>query len=374
MQREKTSSATRPLAVQRPQGRGSLFCGVKSWFGSFFGWLVSLFARRQPVAVAASDEVAAAHLTVRFYKEQAEKMRERVNFLENVFESTSDAVIVADKSGTIQMFNNGAVDIFEMEPVMAIGDNLFRLCTECARAGGQNVSQMLIKNQRIKNLRTVFVGLSGKMTPALLTVNFVHDREDEPTAIVAVIKDNSEVERLTYTDPLTGLHNRRYFDRKIEEEFSRMKRGLTGSLSLLFLDVDHFGDFNKTHGHQTGDIVLRKVAEELGMAIRSTDMTARFGGEEFVAILASTDEAGSMILAERVRQRIEAIELVEGEQHLRVTASIGSATAHADENTSAAELIRRANLAMLQAKRNGRNQTFSASRLTESPLLHGPKK
>jgi len=370
MQKEKTPSATRPSAVRKPQGEATLFCGVQALFVSLSTWLGHLFARRGQGTAPAREDVAIAHLTVRFHQEQAAKMRERVTFLENVFESTSDAVIVADRNGIIQMFNNGAVDIFEMEPVMAIGDNLFRLCTECARAGGQNVAQMLIDNKRIKNLRTVFVGLGGKMTPALLTVNFVQDLGEEPTAIVAVIKDNSEVERLTYTDPLTGLHNRRYFDRKIEEEFNRMKRGLTGTLSLLFLDIDHFGDFNKDHGHQVGDMILRRVAEELGGSIRTTDMTARYGGEEFVAILVSTDEAGSLILAERVRQRIEAIELIEDGKTLKVTASIGSATARPEDHASAAELIRQANMAMLTAKKNGRNQTCLASSLSDSAGLN----
>jgi len=365
MQKDETPSASRPLAVQRPQGGRNLFCGVIGVFRLIFGWFAGLFVRRTPEDVSLRSDTTAAHFTVRFYKEQAEKLRDRVVFLENVFESTSDAVIVADSSGTIQMFNNGAVDIFEMEPVMAIGDNLFRLCADQARTGQQNVSKMLVHNERVKNLRTVFVGLSGKLTPALLTVNFVYDRHERPTAIVAVIKDNSEVERLTYTDPLTGLHNRRYFDRKIEEEINRMKRGLTGSLSLLFLDVDYFGDFNKAHGHQVGDMILRRVAEELSCAIRATDMTARFGGEEFVAILASTDEAGSLVLAERVREKIAAIQLVSAGETLKVTASIGAATIHPDHPVSAAELIRQANHAMLQAKRNGRNRTFLAARLVD---------
>jgi len=355
----------RTMSARKLQRKVSFLSSLATLFSFIWSWLKSLFVGRPAnVAPSAADQTSAcAQLTIRYYKEQMDKARERLAFLESIFSSTSDAVIVADCSGAIQMFNTGATEIFEIEAQSAIGDNLFRLCTDHARVGGQDLSRTLIQELRVRNQRAVFVGQNGKVTPALITINFVNDDAGEPMAIVAIIKDNGEVERLTYTDPLTGLHNRRYFDHKIKEEFERLRRGQTGQLSLLFLDVDFFGEFNKNHGHQVGDEVLRQVADALKGAVRCTDISARYGGEEFVAILAATDENGSLILAERVRTRIAAIQvpLSSGSEPVGVTASIGAATARSDEEITVEELIRRANEAMLHAKRSGRNQTCLAS-------------
>jgi diguanylate cyclase (GGDEF)-like protein/PAS domain S-box-containing protein len=357
------SSVPRTLSAQKLQRKATFLSSLVALFGCLWSWFKGLFIGRSAADSLQSDkENACARLTIRYYKEQMEKARERLAFLESIFSSTSDTVIVADCSGTIQMFNTGACELFEMEAQTAIGDNLFHLCSEYTSAGGQDLSRMLISEQCVRNQRIVFVGQNGKVTPALITINFVNDDAGEPMAMVAIIKDNGEVERLTYTDPLTGLHNRRYFDHKIKEEFERLRRGQNGSLSLLFLDVDFFGEFNKNHGHQVGDEVLRQVGDALKGAVRCTDISARYGGEEFVAILAATDENGSLILAERVRQRIAAIQVpISGPEAVGVTASVGAATARADEEITADELIRRANEAMLRAKRNGRNQTCLAS-------------
>lgn len=354
----------RTMSARKLQRKVSFLSSLVAWFSSVWSWLKDFFSFRPAnVAPPAADQTAAcAQLTIRYYKEQMDKARERLAFLESIFSSTSDAVIVADCAGIIQMFNAGAAELFEIDSQTAIGDNLFRLCTDHARGGSQDLSRMLISEQRVRNQRAVFVGQNGKVTPALITINFVNDDAGQPMAIVAVIKDNGEVERLTYTDPLTGLHNRRYFDHKIKEEFERLKRGQSGPLSLLFLDVDFFGEFNKQHGHQVGDEVLRQVGEALKGAVRFTDVSARYGGEEFVAILAATDEKGSLILAERVRTRIAGIQVpLSGSQSVGVTASIGAATTRPEEDITAEELIRRANEAMLQAKRSGRNQTCLAS-------------
>jgi diguanylate cyclase (GGDEF)-like protein/PAS domain S-box-containing protein len=354
----------RTMSARKLQRKVSFLSSLVAMFSSAWSWLKDFFSFRPAhAAPSAADQTAAcAQLTIRYYKEQMDKARERLAFLESIFSSTSDAVIVADCDGIIQMFNAGAAELFEIDVQAAIGDNLFRLCTDHARVGAQDLARILISEQRVRNQRTVFVGQNGKVTPALITINFVSDDAGGPMAIVAVIKDNGEVERLTYTDPLTGLHNRRYFDHKIKEEFERLKRGQTGQLSLLFLDVDFFGEFNKNFGHQVGDEVLRQVGDALKGAIRCTDISARYGGEEFVAILAATDENGSLILAERVRTRIAAIQVpLPGGEPVGVTASIGAATMRSDEEITAEELIRRANEAMLQAKRSGRNQTCLAS-------------
>src|SRR5687768_4627945 len=130
--------------------------------------------------------------------ELIEKLRRQngqLAFLTNVYKSTSDAVVVADLSGKITMFNKGAENIFELDETMALGDNLFRLCTD-STPDGPRIGRLLVENKRIENLRSELVGVAGKRTSVLLTVNFVEDEGGEPIAIVAVIKDNSQTERL----------------------------------------------------------------------------------------------------------------------------------------------------------------------------------
>ncbi|MFA6604084.1 MAG: sensor domain-containing diguanylate cyclase [Patescibacteria group bacterium] len=278
--------------------------------------------------------------------------------LSYVFDSASDAIIVSDLRGTITMFNKGAEDIFEIEADLAKGDNLFRLCTERVRINGPDVSQMLCQNSEIRNLRTQFVGLRGKMTPGLLTLNFVCDDQGREVAIVAVIKDNTEVEKLTHTDALTGLYNRRYFDHKIREEYNMLSRGQIREMTLLFLDIDFFGNFNKEYGHQIGDLVLQKVGEVLMNTVRISDAATRYGGEEFAVIAPLTNEAGGQLLAERIRQRISEIRIsIPGKKDVRITASIGVKTHRYQEQETVTVLIQQANMAMLEAKRAGRNRT-----------------
>ncbi len=314
-----------------------------------------------PAALVTSlPQLIAAGAEVEALRREADWLRCQATFYRSIFECSSDAIVVADLNGTITMFNQGAVEIFQLDADLAIGDNLFRLCTESCRPSGHELAQLLVRNKLIRSLRTEFMGLKGKTTPVLLTLNFVTGGNGTPTAIVAVIKDNSEVEKLTYIDPLTGLYNVRYFQRKINEEYSRLSRGQMDALSMLFLDLDFFGEFNKVYGHQVGDEVLRRVAEVLQTAVRCADTAARYGGEEFVVILPSTDEGGSLHLAERIRQRVADIRIpVEGRPDIRVTVSIGSKTHTPKDNSTVTLFIRQANMAMLKAKQCGRNRVVN---------------
>lgn len=286
------------------------------------------------------------------------RLNHQMLFLESVLESTSDAMIVAQNDGRISIFNTGACELFQMTADDAKDDNLFRLLTDDNAPEGKRIADMLMRNQRIVSLRTEVVGFGGRRVPVLLTLNFIKESGEKPS-IVAVLKDNSEVEELTRIDPLTCIPNRREFDSKIADEYARMKRGHVNALSLLFLDIDHFGDFNKKYGHQTGDEVLRKVGSVLKRTVRTIDTPARYGGEEFVVILPGTDEKGAWQFAERARQVLGGVSIhVEGHGDLKVTASLGVST-HRPPDGTATELISEANQAMLVAKRTGRNRTCS---------------
>ncbi len=165
-----------------------------------------------------------------------------------------------------------------------------------------------------------------------------------------------EVEQLSYTDGMTDLHNYRYFEFRLREEVIRHNR--TGNdLSLLILDVDHFKNYNDTMGHQSGDKVLIKLGQILRDTVRENDIVARYGGEEFAIILPNVDAGGALILAERIREKVESHPFEHGEvQPLgRLTISLGIA-GMTGTTDSHADLIRKADTALYASKRHGRNQ------------------
>ena len=158
------------------------------------------------------------------------------------------------------------------------------------------------------------------------------------------------------TDPLTGLGNRKYFDRMIE---TTVLTGLATKqpLSLLMFDIDHFKSFNDSYGHLTGDQVLRLVGMTLKHAIKPQDIAARYGGEEFAVVLPNTTLQHALTVADQIRLAVTAKELKKkstGEILGRVTISVGLSMLRAGDDTDA--LIERADTCLYVAKRNGRNK------------------
>jgi diguanylate cyclase (GGDEF)-like protein len=168
------------------------------------------------------------------------------------------------------------------------------------------------------------------------------------------LKDRlSVLEDMAFLDALTGLFNRRYFDRSIAVEIARANREHT-PLSLLVCDIDRFKAINDDWGHPTGDRVLHRLAGVLADMGRKTDIITRFGGEEFCFVLPNTKPEWARVVAERVRARVETtpIEIENGAQ-FNVTISIGIGTYRTGDTVS--QLLRRADEALYRAKRLGRN-------------------
>ncbi|MBO8170224.1 MAG: diguanylate cyclase [Thermoanaerobacteraceae bacterium] len=168
-------------------------------------------------------------------------------------------------------------------------------------------------------------------------------------------KSQAALEDLSIRDALTGLYNRREFQRRLKEEVERTRRH-GGSFSLLMLDADHFKTINDTYGHQVGDEVLRVMATLICREVRPVDQVARYGGEEFAIILPETSASGALVLAERIRNVIanQAITVSQG-QVLNLTVSIGVA-AFPEDARSEEELIDAADQALYAAKHAGRNR------------------
>jgi len=162
-----------------------------------------------------------------------------------------------------------------------------------------------------------------------------------------------EVTRLSTTDPLTGLSNRRHFDAAAKLEVIRARR-YGRPLSAVMVDLDHFKRVNDTHGHAAGDRVLVAVADLCIRLARTTDLKARLGGEEFCLLLPETPPESSRVLAERLRADVEALPFDADGRPFRVTASMGiSGYVPGDELES---LVGRADAALYAAKESGRNR------------------
>ena len=167
---------------------------------------------------------------------------------------------------------------------------------------------------------------------------------------------NEEFKRLSITDVLTGLFNRRYFESMIEAEVSASTR-YGDPNSLLLIDVDHFKKINDTYGHSAGDSVLKEIAQRLKGRMRASDTLCRVGGEEFVAFCKNADQGDALKIAEKLRQAVLESKIKIGGDLLAVTVSIGAATIPDLYGTSTAkDFYRCADVALYQSKGAGRNR------------------
>jgi diguanylate cyclase (GGDEF)-like protein/PAS domain S-box-containing protein len=185
----------------------------------------------------------------------------------------------------------------------------------------------------------------------------LEQRVDERTR--QLLEANRRLEELAMRDPLTGLLNRRALQERLDQELSRARRHGT-PLSALVLDVDHFKQINDSAGHDAGDAVLRQLGGLLEEIVRDGDIVARYGGEEFVVVAPHTAQQGALVLAERIRGRVEATKCNSRSWFGRVTVSVG--TAELEQAPASAEsLLTRADAAMYQAKHQGRNRVCTCS-------------
>lgn len=188
--------------------------------------------------------------------------------------------------------------------------------------------------QRIIQMRTSLVVLARKLDAA-----------------------NHELKRLSASDGLTGIPNRRLFDEYIAREWRRARRGST-SIAMIMCDVDHFKLYNDTYGHQAGDDCLRRVAGAIQKAMeRASDIVARYGGEEFAVVLPETQIGGALFMAEKIRHAIHELHIPHsGSQSGQITLSIGIAASVPGEHNPPDELIEAADRALYQAKHDGRDR------------------
>jgi diguanylate cyclase (GGDEF)-like protein/PAS domain S-box-containing protein len=214
-------------------------------------------------------------------------------------------------------------------------------------------------------LRCVIDPFAGKPDSLTATVRDISERKlmDQRAA-----DERAELQGLAFRDGLTGLFNRRHFDRELEHHWQQESRpDKRGYLAVIMMDVDAYKSYNDFYGHQRGDDCLRTLAEAIASsATRSTDIVARYGGEEFSLILRDTNQEGALVVAERIRQRIERLRIPhEASSSGIVTISLGVAAMRARDDGAPTLLVGAADRALYAAKRQGRNCTCAANDIDE---------
>lgn len=170
-----------------------------------------------------------------------------------------------------------------------------------------------------------------------------------------VVQYQQHLEHQTQVDSLTGLYNRRAFEKKVWDEFERTKR-YQHPLSLLILDIDNFKMINDTYGHHGGDAALKQISETLKARTRQTDFPCRYGGEEFVLVLPETDQENALQVAGKIQEEIRAATFSEGDRQFRLTVSMGISSTSTKDYLDWNEMLHDADQALYSAKHNGKDR------------------
>ena len=263
----------------------------------------------------------------------------------------------------IALANLTMIAVTHSTPYYALGVALLLLYVHQSVVMSQ--SRRVLANQirlRVENsLLAAQLSTQAEKTSAEL------ERRMDVERVLRASRDKAE--RMSGTDSLTDIANRRYFDKRLSQEISRAFRERT-QISLVLCDIDYFKQFNDTYGHQAGDECLKTFAHTLiGFCRRGGDLAARTGGEEFALVLPITDHEAAMRLAENARAAFDALAIEHSGSRLKpnATASFGVATTVPTDLGAAEALIRDADQALYRAKSSGRNRVVSEGELEPEP-------
>jgi diguanylate cyclase (GGDEF)-like protein len=238
-----------------------------------------------------------------------------------------------------------------VRPILALSQGAQRVAH-----GDLGVHLAVSGNDELRDLTHAFNEMVRKISDTQTSLEEAREREREHNEELRAA--NEKLENLAKTDGLTGLYNRRHFQEVLESEIERAQRE-SWPLSLLFIDLDHFKQYNDRWGHLEGDAELRRVAAQVLKSIRSTDTAYRYGGEELAVLLPSCPKDQAVRVAEKLRNAVSAGTQKPGRFGGRTTVSIGVASFPADGRVSRG-LVDTADAALYEAKARGRDRVVAA--------------
>ncbi|MDX1593057.1 MAG: diguanylate cyclase [Gammaproteobacteria bacterium] len=287
-------------------------------------------------------------------------LRNEQDKLATIILSAREGIVVTDGEGKVVLMNPAAEALVGKSIRQVAAEGFLNLIDD-----PEGLRNLLERDPQIKEPETVHFG-NRVLSVYAATIRTPQGGVVGSAALLRDITEEKRLEdrlrRLSTTDGLTGLFNRRHLDETLTVEVERARR-YGAPLSIMMFDVDHFKRFNDEHGHDQGDRVLQAIAQAFQEHVRKVDVPCRYGGEEFLGILPGTTQAGAIIVAERLRRAVEHME-VDG---LKVTISIGVASLADLDAENATELVEAADDALYRAKRAGRNQVITARRGGSEP-------
>ncbi|MDO9106047.1 MAG: diguanylate cyclase [Methylovulum sp.] len=303
------------------------------------------------------------------YAMQRVEMDAHNRLLVAALEAAANSIVITDKEGYIEWANPS----FCKSSGYDLQDVLNKRPAELIKSGLQDQGfyeamwKTILKGDtwrgEIINRRK-----NGELYHEELSISPVRNEAGEINHFIGIKEDiterkrmEEELQRLARTDSLTGLFNRRVFLEHLEQETARLARLDSAPIALLMLDLDHFKRINDTYGHAAGDEVLRHFADLIRANVRSIDLPARLGGEEFAIILPGADRTDALAMAERLRMQVAAAILPHAKGQISYTVSIGVAALSAT-NANSEIALHHADSALYTAKSKGRNQTCWFSR------------
>jgi diguanylate cyclase (GGDEF)-like protein len=218
-------------------------------------------------------------------------------------------------------------------------------------SGDLNVRLPVTRNDEFGHLTRIFNQMADRLRQSHAEIVATNQ---------AMQQQNLLLETLSITDGLTGLYNRSKLDAILIDEMARFKRNLR-PFAVLMLDIDYFKTLNDSHGHIAGDEVITAVAKILGQSIRSVDYAARYGGDEFIIIMVETTADMALKTAERIRSQVNDMRYSVNDQIISVTVSIGVVQCTQSDDVTPTALFSRADSALYEAKRAGRNRAHYAA-------------
>jgi diguanylate cyclase (GGDEF)-like protein/PAS domain S-box-containing protein len=272
-----------------------------------------------------------------------------------IVEAASDAILSSSLDGVIESWNPGAERLFGYSSAEAIGMHLLRLVPREDREQILTLLRRVAAGESLDGIESKRLLRDGSELEVSLSLSPIRDRGEKVVGVAAVARDISSRKRfeeqlreLALRDPLTGLYNRRQFEAELERELALARR--TGRRGVvLMIDLDRFKDVNDAFGHAAGDEMLCAVAGVLARRLRSSDLIARIGGDEFAAILLDSDAEMGDAIARSLEERINALR-GGTEGAITTSASIGSAPFGAEDD-GRGEVLQRADEAMYARKR-----------------------
>lgn len=296
-------------------------------------------------------------------------MLETVDFYREILDNLYDGIFFVDKDGHITYWNKGATSLTGYSSADVQGRNYCDIFKPLDKHGNHLCDSNTCPIQRVFEISTLteieayICHKEGHLLPISIRIAPVREVDQHYVVAVEIHSSSSpryamrqrleELQELALHDPLTGIANRRFVEINLAARLEEFRR-YSFDFSVMFIDADNFKTINDTHGHSTGDRILKMISATVANSLRSFDVIGRWGGEEFVVLLVNTKSEDIFKLADRLRRLVENSTLkLENGEALKVTVSIGATAAQRGDTVDS--LVERADKLMFESKRRGRN-------------------